>query len=114
MKSSLKERFEQLGHIRAAGRVPSGSAASFALRLPQPPMHDRLETIPAIRALVRRGMDVLEAKRAIEALLEGSDVTVEVPAVENPRLLIAELGDLGVEATLSPLEAADVVAHGTR
>jgi hypothetical protein len=100
MKSWSKVRFEQLVHIPAAARAPSGSPAVFILRLPRPPGNGLPETIPAMRALVRRGMDLLMAKRAIEALLQNAEVVVSLPQVEDPKLLGAELAAFGISAAL--------------
>jgi hypothetical protein len=101
MKSSLKEQFEQLARIPAADRAPSGSPAVFNLRLPRPPGNGLPDTIPAMRTLVRRGMKLLKAKQAVEALLEGQEVIVDLPAVEDPDLLSAELAEAGISATLA-------------
>jgi hypothetical protein len=98
MKSSLKEQFEQLEHIPAADRAPSGSPAVFTLRLAQPPGGGLPDTIPAMRALVRRGMDLLMAKRAIEALLQNAEVVVNLPMVEDPKVLAAALAEAGITA----------------
>ena len=72
MALSLKERFERLGPTWAVDRVTSGSPAVFVLRIE----YDlaRLKPIDAAHALARRGMPMLRAKRAAEALLEDQRV----------------------------------------
>jgi hypothetical protein len=102
MKSSLKERFEQLAHILAADRAPTGSSGVFILRLPRPPGNGLPETIPAMTTLVHCGMNLLKAKRAIEALLESPEVIVELPTVEDEDTLIAELAKSGIDAMSAP------------
>ena len=51
-----------------------------------------------MRSPVRRGMAPPEAKRAIEALLSKREVTVDPPKVADPKLLIAELAESGIDA----------------
>jgi hypothetical protein len=111
MKSSLKERFEQLVHIPAADRAPTGSSGVFVLRLPRPPGNGLPETIPAMTTLVHCGMVLLKAKRAIEALLESPVVIVELPTVADENMLIAELAKSGIDArsVSADLEAPSTV-----
>ena len=74
MDPSLRERFACLGPIRGIGRVSSGSPAVFVLRLP--PGQPIPRTMGATLALARRGLGMLPAKRAIEALVrEGRGLT---------------------------------------
>jgi len=49
-------------------------------------------------ALARRGMTMLRAKRALEAMLEDGEVAVEVPTVHDLSALASELRKAGVEA----------------
>ena len=51
-----------------------------------------------MHALARRGLTLLRAKRAIEALVEDGRVFVELPIVEDPAVLIADLNRAGVAA----------------
>lgn len=105
MDSKWRERFAQLGPIRDIDRVSSGSPAVFVLRLsPDGPVP---RTIDAMHALARRGMTMLRAKRAIEALLEDGRVFVDVPTVEDPAALAADLAGAGIAA--APVEASGVV-----
>jgi putative transcriptional regulator len=109
MDSSLRERFAQLGPIRAADRVPCGSPAVFVLRLrrgQEPP-----RTIDATLALVRRCMTMLRAKRKMEELLQARQAFVEVPMVEDRKSLAAELAEAGIAAApVEPPRAVDVRA----
>ena len=97
MDSSLRERFAQLGPIRAVQRVSSGSPAVFVLRLPTA---KRPDTIDATLALARRGMTMLRAKRTIESLLTERRVVIEVPMVEDPDALAADLAAAGIAAAV--------------
>ena len=57
-----------------------------------------------MRSLVRRGMALPDAKRAIEALLIDRQVTVALPKVSDLNLLIAELAESGISATFMAAE----------
>jgi hypothetical protein len=52
-----------------------------------------------MQSLVRRGMNLLNAKRAVEAMLEGREVVVDLPSVDDPDILTAELVEAGITAT---------------
>ena len=96
MDSSLRERFGRLGPVRDVGRVPSGSPAVFVLRLPQNRAVPK--TVDATHALARRGLTMLQAKRAVETLVETGSVFVELPTVENAAVLARELAAAGIAA----------------
>src|SRR5437879_1226120 len=111
MDSSLRERFAQLGPIRAADRVPCGSPAVFVLRLRLRRGQEPPRTIDATLALVRRGMTMLRAKRKMEELLQARQAFVEVPMVEDRKSLAAELAEAGIAAApVEPPRAVDVRA----
>ena len=66
-------------------------------------------TIDAALSLARRGMSMLRAKRAIEALLESGRVVVELPTVEDAAAVAAELSQAGVAAAqVEPAPPLDV------
>lgn len=96
MDSSLRERFARLGPIQVIDRVTSGSPAVFVLRLaldgPRP------RTIDATHALARRGLSMLQAKRAIESLLEKGRIFVDLPMVEDTQALTNDLTKAGIAA----------------
>jgi len=109
MDSSLRERFARLGPIRAIDRVTSGSPAVFVLCPVLDGVHPR--TIDAAHALVRRGLPMLRAKRAVETLLAKGRVFVELPMVEDPHVLAVELAKAGIRAVwLHPEPDVDVRA----
>ena len=99
MDSSLREKFARLGPIRTIARVTSGSPVVFVLRLPHPPGNGLPRTIDATLSLARRGMTLLAAKRAVQALLHGEEAMVELPTVEDRQVLTGELRQAGIEAT---------------
>jgi putative transcriptional regulator len=103
MESSLRERFARLGPIRAVARVTSGSPAAFVLSLP--PGNLIPETVNGTLSLARRGITLLQAKRAIEALVEDRRIVVELPTVEDPKVLAAELAEAGITAELAMAHA---------
>jgi len=60
-----------------------------------------VRTIDAMAALVRRGMVVIDAKRAIEAVVERRRAVVEVPMVEDAAALADDLAAAGFAAEAS-------------
>jgi putative transcriptional regulator len=59
-------------------------------------------------ALARRGMTLLRAKRAIEAMLEDGEVVVEAPTVEDFEALARDLRKAGVDAAKIATGPVDV------
>jgi putative transcriptional regulator len=104
----LKERLERLGQVRGVDRVASGSPVDFVLR--PGPEGAKIKTIDVTMALARRGMTLLRAKRAIEAMLNDGEVAVEVPTVEDRFALAAELRKAGIEASWIATDPVDVRA----
>ena len=109
MDSSLRERFAQLGPIRAVARVPSGSPVTFVLRIPR----DRAtpKTVDGALALARRGATMLRAKRVMEELLATGRAFVHLPMVEDATALAGDLAAAGIAAaSADPPQAVDVRA----
>lgn len=59
-------------------------------------------------ALARRGLTMLRAKRAIEAMLDDGEVAVTAPTVEDFDALARDLGKAGVDAARIATEPVDV------
>lgn len=95
MDLSLRERLARLGPIRAVDRVSSGSPAAFVLRL-IPGRAPR--TIDGALALARRGITLLKAKRAMEAMMETGRAFVDLPTVEDALALTRDLADAAIAA----------------
>ena len=106
--SWLPEGFERLGHSQIAPRIPSGSPVGLLLTWAG--KISDIKTIPAILALFRRGMVLLRAKRAIEAMVAERKTFVLVPKVESLASLTHELAEAGVRATALPTGSLDVRA----
>ena len=106
MRSKLKERIERLGPVRGVDRIASGSPVDLVLR--PGPDRAKIKTIDATMALARRGMTLLRAKRAIEALLDDGEVSVEVPTVEDLAALARDLRKAGIEAARIATDPVDV------
>jgi putative transcriptional regulator len=114
MQSKLKERLGRLGRVRDVvpkarlrhDRVASGSPVDLILR--RWPDRTGIRTIDAAMALARRGMTLLRAKRAIEAMLDDGEVAVEVPTVEDFDALARELSKAGVAAARIASDPVDV------
>jgi putative transcriptional regulator len=79
----------------------------FVLRLPSDGA--AAKTVDGALTLARRGLSLLRAKRAMEELLATSSVFVDLPAVEDPRAVVAELADAAISAALvDPRPVPDV------
>ena len=94
MKSSLRERLERLGPVRDVDRVPHGSPDVLTFKL-EPDVRN-IRTVRAALALARRGLSLLQAKRAVEKLLDDGEVTVRIPCVESRTELARELALTGI------------------
>lgn len=81
-------------------RVSSGSPEELILR----PEREDVATISAVMALARRGLSMLKAKRAVEAMIANGRVIVELPTVESADALAAELKDAGVATLFRSME----------
>lgn len=106
MSSKLKARFAQLGPVRAVGRVGSGSPVDLALRPARNPASVR--TVEATRALAKRGLTLLRAKRTIEAMVGTGETVVHLPAVDSVAILAVELKTAGILAARVGASAVDV------
>ena len=108
MKPELKARLARLGPIRDVDHVSSGSPATLVLR----PSNGlaKVRTIDAIRALARRGMTLLRAKRAVEAMVEDGSALAHVPMVDDASALSSELKKAGVEVRRVSTAPVDVKA----
>ena len=108
MKQSLRERLARLGPIQALDRVPSGSPETLVLR-PADGLA-KVQTIAATLALARRGMTLLRAKRAVEAMVELGEAIAHVPTVESAAMLAGDLKTAGIEARRVASSPVDVKA----
>ena len=88
--------------------MSSGSPATLVLR----PSNGlaKVRTIDAIRALARRGMTLLRAKRAVEAMVEDGSALAHVPMVDDASALSSELKKAGVEVRRVSTAPVDVKA----
>ncbi len=104
MLSLLRERFGQPEPGSEDFRVKSGSPARYGLHADAP----IVKSISAVRALARRHVPLIVAKRQIEEIMVGGEVTVDVPMLEDPVAFESELRDLGILATrISAVAAAE-------
>lgn len=92
--AELKEVFERLGPVQDVDRNRSGSKESLVLR-PDGAI-SAINAIAATRALAQRGLTLLKAKRAVEAVLSGDEVILVLPKVEARETLVADLAAAGV------------------
>ena len=107
-QSKLRVPFERLGPVRVESPGQSGSPAGVVLRLASD--RGRTRVIDAVRVLMANGLTMLKAKRAIEAVLEGGEIAVWLPAVESVEQLAAQLREADYLATAIAADAVDVKA----
>lgn len=108
-RSSLRERLERLGPVRDIDRVDFGSAEDFGLSAAGGV--EQVDIVSAAMSLARRGISLLKAKRAIEAILQDGRTCIHLPTVEDTPALVAELAAAGVRAQLrSTPKTVSVVA----
>ena len=108
MKPELKARLARLGPIRDIDRVSSGSPETLILR-PADGLA-KVKTIAAIEALARRGMTLLRAKRAVEAMVENGEAVAQASTVESRTALARELKAAGIEVRRVASAPVDVKA----
>ena len=94
-KSSLKERLARQGRVQAIPRVTNGNPEVIVLR----PGCNSPNVITATLALVKRGATMLKAKRAVEMALASGRAAIDLPMVEDRKVLSDELGAAGITAT---------------
>jgi hypothetical protein len=83
--------------------VQSGSPARYRLSADA----SFTKTVSAAIALGRRHVPIAEAKAAVERLVDGHAVTIDVPMVEDAAVFEAELRGLGVRALKDVPAAAE-------
>jgi hypothetical protein len=99
----LKERFGPRVQYEEGSRVQSGSPASYRLSADS----TFTKTVSAAIALARRHVPMPEAKTAVEQLVAGRTVTVNVPMIEDAALFEGELRELGIRAVKEVSAAAE-------
>jgi hypothetical protein len=99
----LRERFGPRVQIQeGSSRVQFGSPARYELHAERP----IVKSISAIKALARRHVPLIVAKRQIEELMLGCDVSIDVPMLEDAAIFEAELQELGIRAVKTASAAA--------
>lgn len=92
--SSFKERLARLAPIREVPRVPSGTPSVLTLRRAG---EREVQVVSATLALAKRGLTLLEAKRAIEKVLSEGCAEIEVPVVDSLQSMARDLEAAGCE-----------------
>ncbi len=92
--SWLKERLGPRVRYVEGSLVRSGSPARYHLSADS----SFVKTVSAIIALGRRHVPMPEAKAAVERMVAGHDVTIDVPMLEDTAQFESELQALGVAA----------------
>jgi hypothetical protein len=102
MLSLLRERLGQPARASGGSLVSSGSPAHYELHADRP----IVKSISAIKALARRHVPLIVAKRQIEELMVGRDISIDVPMLEDAAIFEAELQELGIRAVKTASAAA--------
>ena len=105
MLSLLRERLGQPQRDTEGFRVTYGSPARYRLRI-EPGF---VKSISAIHALAKRHVELLIAKRQVERMMIGEEISVDLPMLEDAAVFEAELRELGVTAVRQEVAA---VAEG--
>jgi hypothetical protein len=99
----LKERLGPRVRYVEGSLVRSGSPARYHLRAD--PRFTK--TVSAAMALGRRHVPMPEAKAAVERMVAGDDVVIDVPMLEDAALFEREMRELGIRAVKEVSAAAD-------
>ncbi len=102
----LRERLGPRVRYVEGSLVRSGSPARYRLSVDRPVE----ATVSAISALARRHVPIVTAKRQIEAIMLGGEVTIDVPMIEDAAAFEGELRELGIRAV--PVTPAAAAAEG--
>jgi hypothetical protein len=102
MLSLLRERLGQPERASDGFLVKSGSPARYELHADAP----IVKSISAIKALARRHVPLVVAKRQVEQLMTGRDIATDVPMLEDAAAFESELRELGIRATRIAASAA--------
>lgn len=115
MVSELKKRAGPRVQIRAAPSARSNSGGAEVRLILMPPNSRRLgDMIEVARLLVRGGVSVRTAKKAIDDLSAGKTIYVEAPAVADYALLKRKMTSQNVAVHRIELRAVDVKALRAR
>jgi hypothetical protein len=101
----LKERLGHRVRYVEGSLARFGSPARYHLRADS----SFVKTVSAAIALGKRHVPMPEAKAAVERLVDGQEVTIDVPMVDDAALFEGELNALGVKAVK---EASSAAAEG--
>ena|SRR5689334_15992696 len=94
MLSLLRERLGQPERDSEGFRVACGSHARYRLRI-EPGF---TKSISAMRALVKRHVDVAVAKQQVERMMLGQEVEIDIPMLEDAATFESEMRELCVHA----------------
>ncbi len=105
-ESTFKERVARLGpgRVKSIDRV-SGSPAVVHLVCPD---RSKVRVPTASLELVKRGLTLLRAKRAVEAALSNGRVAIKLPAVENKATFAKSMAAAGLVVRFVRDENVDV------
>ena len=101
--SLLRERLGQPARDSEGFRVTSGSPAHYRLRI-EPGF---VKSISAMRALVRRHVNLALAKQQVEQMMLGHEILIDLPMLEDAAAFEREMRELCVHAQREVAAAAE-------
>lgn len=100
MDENLKQRFSNLSPVIPIKDFKLGTPLCLLIKAnAQDPA---LKPISSMHALSQRGMNLLDAKRAVEDMIQHGSARVRCPTVESFIRLNKELKESGVESEIVP------------
>lgn len=103
MLSLLRERLGQPERDTEGFRVAYGSPARYRLRIER----GFVKSISAIRALAKRHVDLVVAKRQVERMMLGEEIAIDLPMLEDAAVFENEMRELCVRAEREIAAAAE-------
>ena len=101
--SLLRERLGQPERGSEGFRATSGSPARYRLRI-EPGF---IKSISAMRALVKRHVDLAVAKQQVEKMMLGQEIAIDLPVLEDAVTFEREMRELSVHAVREIAAAAE-------
>src|SRR5688572_12358234 len=103
MLSLFRERLGQPARASEEFRVKYGSPARYRLRI-EPGF---IKSISAMRALVKRHVDIAIAKQQVERMMLGGEIAIDIPMLEDAATFESEMRELCVHAEREMAAAAE-------
>jgi len=97
-KTPTREVLERLGPVQTFERSQTGEAKRLLLLKAT----TGAQSIHAIRTLIFFGASAVRAKQAVEAVMDGAEMSLTLPLVLADADVVKDLGDQGFIAKIAP------------